>query len=239
MDFARYMRWLVQDNIGHLRGPGPPFVHTRRDRIVPAVLTEDQSSTDGTSFVTASVAPAANRLTLLAVACSHATAAENPNSVTGNGLTWTAVTNGSAAIGTGLRRVSWFYAFGAAPSAGAITIGFATTHTACAWSVVSCVSASAQAPLQATSNTANSTTVTGTLAALENAKNMHIYALGRGATEASAPPAAGGWAELSDRTFATPAGALEVAWAIGDTTADPTWTTSGAVVIVSLEVKAG
>ena len=209
-----------------------------RATIVPALVTENQSTTDGTSFATASVTPAANVLHLLCITGAHATAAETPNSVTGNGLTWTAVTNGSAPTSGGTRRVSWFYAWGAAPSAGAITIGFATTHTACAWSLIALPGAVLAAPRQATSNTANSTTVTGTLAALDSANSVHLYGLGRGATEASNPPATGGWAELSDRTYATPAGALEVAWAKNDTTADPTWTTSGQVVIVSVEAKA-
>lgn len=209
-----------------------------RALIAPALVTENSSTTDGNSFATASVTPAAGVLHLLAVHSSHGTAAETPNSVTGNGLTWTAVPNGSAANATGLRRTSWFYAFGAAPTAGAITIGFAGTMTACAWALIACPGAALQVPRQATSATANSTTVTGTLAALEQQANVHIYALGRQATEVSAPPASGGWAELSDRTFTTPGGALEVGWAVADLTADPTWVTSGQVAIVSLEIVA-
>ncbi len=235
MPWRRFMPWLLSGSVVDLASA---MSNSGRGTVVPTLVTEDQSSTDGTSFLTASVTPAANVLHLLAVTCAHATAAETPNSVTGNGLTWTAVTNGSAPTAGGTRRVAWFYTWGAAPSAGQITIGFATTHTACAWSLTKFAQASLAAPRQATSNTANSTTVTGTLAALRDSSSVHVYALGRGATEASNPPAAGGWAELSDRTYATPAGALEVAWAKNDTTADPTWTTSGQVVIVSVEVTA-
>ena len=222
---------------GYRRGFGPSITGGRAT-IIPASVTEASSTVDGTSFLTASVTPAANRFHLLAVGCSHATAAETPNSVTGNGLTWTAVTSGSAATSGGTRRSSWFYAWGAAPSAEEITIGFATSHTGCAWSLVALPGAALLAPVQATSATANSTTVTSTLAALENPKNAHLYALVRTAAEAVAPPATGGWTEISDRTWATPNGALSVAYAINDITGDPTWVTSGQCVIVGIEVKA-
>lgn len=215
-------------------GPVGPWVR-------PVLLTASSSTTDGTSFATSSVTPAANTPHFLAVACSHGTTAETPNSVTGNGLTWTLVPS-SAVSTTGLgRRVAWFYAFGTAPSAGAITIGFATSHSGAAWALVSGMGGTLAAPRQATTNTANSTTVTGTLAALGTAANMHLYAIIRSLQEDTVPPATGGWAELADHpttSFATPACALQVAWSIGDTTADPTWTTSGQVAISSLEVRA-
>ncbi len=236
------MPWLLSGSVVDLAAAmSSPRV---RRSIAPARLTSGASTTDGTGFATASVTPVANTETLLGVFCTHATAAEVPNSVTGNGLTWaqcTGAANGTVTYSSNTRRVTWFYASGASPSAGAVSIGFATSHTACAWAVISCPGAALGAPRQSTSNSANSTTVTGTLAALEYVGNVHIYALGRNANEASNPPAAGGWAELveNDTTgFASPAGALEVAWAAGDVTADPTWTTSGVAGILSLELQA-
>lgn len=209
-----------------------------RADILPSSLTAGSSTTDGTSFATASVTPAANVLHLLAVTSTHGTAAESPSSVTGNGLTWNPVTNGAGSIGNGTRRTSWLYAYGAAPSAGAITINFAGTMTTCIWSVVALPGAALADAVQGTIANANGTTVTGTLAALSHANNIHIYAQSHTAAEASAPPAAGGWQELSDTTVATPSGTMQVAWALGDTTADPTWTTSTGAVIVSLEIAA-
>ena len=214
-----------------------------RGTIAPALVTSGAgaSTTDGTSFGTSSVSPPANTLLLLAVVCSHATAAEVPNSVAGNGLTWTAVPGGSVTTGAGTRRVSWFYSWGAAPSAGAITIGFATSHSGAGWALVSCPGAALRPPRQATTAAASSTTITGTLAALEFSGNVHIYCVVRSTQEDTVPPAAGGWAEVADHpttSWATPAGGLEIAWASGDLTADPTWTTSAAAAICSLEVVA-
>ncbi len=215
-----------------------------RGIIAPTVLAENSSTTDGTSFAFAeSASPAANRLLLLAVGCAHATAAEVPNSVSAYGLTWTqapGTASGTVTFNSGVRRLTWFYSWGTAPSTGTVTIGFATTHTYCIYSVVSMLGAGLLAPRQSTSNTAaGATTVTGTLLTLEYAFNAHVYALLHNANEGAAPPAAGGWSELSDRGVATPVGSLELGWTrSGDLTADPTWATSIQAGIVSLEIRA-
>ncbi len=239
MPWQRFIPWI---NSGSVFDFALAMRSVGRARITPAVLTHSSSSTDGTSFATASITPASGVLTLLAVHCSHASAAETPNSVTGNGLTWTAVTNSMVANGTNTRRTVWFYAFGASPSAGAVTIGFATTHTGCAWSVISVPGGVPAAPRQATTNTATSAvTVVGTLAALESPYSAHFYACSHATAEGKAVPAAGSWSELSDQpttAFTTPTGSMQVAYAIGDITADPTWATSGAAQITSIEVKA-
>jgi hypothetical protein len=214
-----------------------------RGDVVPALLTENTDNVDrsnGPGYTTASVTPTANRLTAIAICCSHATAAEVPSSVTGCGLTWTQMSpNGTQTYAAGNRRVTWFYAFGASPSAGAITINFATTHTGCTWAVFDFPGARlSTAPVQGAVGTAASTTVTATLAALESSKSAVIYALGRVLNEVSAPPAAGSWTELSDRAGTSPPSAMETAWAINDVDANPTWATSGGSAIVLLEIKA-
>jgi hypothetical protein len=213
-----------------------------RGDITPTLMTSGGDATDRSSgYTTASVTPVADELVVVLVGCAHASAAEVPSSVSGNGITYAAVpgTATQAFLSAGLRRVSAFYGFHSSPSAGAITIDFATTHTGCVWGVVRFPGARRSvAPRQATANLASSTTVTGTLAALENAKNVHIYGLLRSIAEASAPPASGGWTEIADQTVATPGQQLEIAWARNDTTADPTWVTSGATGIVSIEIQA-
>lgn len=223
------------------RGSRVPVVSVRAT-IAPALVASGAgaSTTDGLSFPTASVAPPTNTLLLLAVACSHATAAEVPSRVSGGGVAWNPVPGGSVPIASGFRRVSWFYAWGS-PSPGALSIEFATSHTGCAWALVQLPGAALEPPRQATTNAANGTTITGTLAALEYTLNVHIYALVRLIQEDSVPPAAGGWVELADHpttSWATPAGGLEVAWAYSDLTADPTWLTSGAGAIADLEARA-
>jgi len=208
--------------------------------IVPVLLAENSSTVDGTSFPFAeSASPSTNQLLLMAVGCSHGTAVEVPNSISAYGLTWLqapGVANGTVTHGSSTKRITWFYAWGA-PTTGTVTIGFATSHSNCAYSVIACPRAMLAAPRQSTSNTANSTTITGTLAATL-AGSMHIYALWHNAGEIAAVPATGGWTKLSDRTVATPSNGLHVAWTTsGDLTADPTWTTSSLVSILSLEVR--
>ncbi len=207
--------------------------------IVPVSLAENGSTVDGTSFAFAeSASPSTSRLLLMAVGCAHASAAEVPSAVSAYGLTWTqapGTANGTVTYSSGVRRLTWLYAWGS-PTAGTVTLDFATLHTYCIYSVIQCPGAALAAPRQSTGNTANSTTVTGTLLATLPA-SMHIYAILHNASEGAVPPAAGGFAELSDRSVATPAGALEIGWTTsGDLTADPTWTTSSLSGIVSLEV---
>lgn len=212
-----------------------------RGIIIPTVLAENSSSVDGTSFAFGeSASPAANRLLLMAVGCAHATAAEVPNSISAYGLTWTQVPGGTISYNAGVRRVTWFYAWGSSPSSGTVTVGFATTHTYCVYAVIQCAGAKLAAPRQATTNSAaGATTITGTLAALAYSANMHIYAKLHNAAEVASPPSSGGWAELTDRSVTVPVGAMEIAWTTsGDLTADPTWATSTQVGIVDLEIEA-
>jgi hypothetical protein len=210
--------------------------------VAPTLLAENSSSTDGTSFPFAeSASPPGGRLLLMAVASAHATAAEVPNSVSAYGLTWTQVTNSSVLFNANTKRVVWFYAWGAAPTTGTVTLGFATTHTAVCYAVFSIYGARLKAPRQATTASAGAAlTITGTLAALENPTNLHVYALMRNVNEVSAPPATGSWLELSDRLGgAAPSCALEVAWTrSGDLTADPTWVSSSQSAISNLECEA-
>ncbi len=210
--------------------------------IVPVLLTENNNNTDTNSFSgatgPASITPPASTLILAAFTSSHATAAETPNSVTGNGLTWNLVTNSGISNAGSTRRTSWFYTFGASPTAGAPAIGFAGTMTGCGWAFFAVPNAALVAPVQAVTATANSTTITNTLAALAHPNNAHFYALSRIVAELSNPPAVGGWTELADRTWTSPTSAQQVAYAIGDVSADPTWPTSGQVAISSIEVRA-
>lgn len=108
------------------------------NRVVATGLTSGTSATDGTSFVTASVTPTADRLVLLAVLSGRndSVNAEVPSSVTGNGLTWVQVATVAFDTGAATRHtITILRAMGAAPSAGAITINFSATHQSCTWSV--------------------------------------------------------------------------------------------------------
>ncbi len=86
-------------------------------------LTSFQSSTDATSYATASITPTANYLVLASVSSSKATTPDTPT-LSGNGLTWVQIaTNNFDTAGT-QRTVTLFRALGASPSAGALTASF-------------------------------------------------------------------------------------------------------------------
>lgn len=94
-------------------------------------LTSFQSSTDATSYATASITPTANYLVLASVSSSKATTPDTPT-LSGNNLTWVQIaTNNFDTAGT-QRTVTLFRALGPSPTAGALTASFGgNTQTAC------------------------------------------------------------------------------------------------------------
>src|SRR5690606_16337121 len=128
-------------------------------------LVTDSSTTDGLSFQTASITPTANSL-VLAFVLTEGTA-ETP-SLSGNGLTWTLEETETGA-GSG-RNLHVYSAIGAYPSAGAVTITFASDNArAIVWSIVECANVDADDPIvQVTKNSTTGSQITGTLAALES-----------------------------------------------------------------------
>lgn len=227
------MRGLLR---GLKRGIGATY--GGRATIAPSVLAENSDSVDRVSYAFAeSASPAANTLLLMEVVCGHATAAEVPNSVSAYGLSWTQVSTVTHAGGN--RRVTWFYAWGAAPSTGTVTIGFTTGHLSCTYAVTQLVGAALTAPPQAKTNTGTGTTITVAFDnPLEHKNNVMLYSISRVANEITSVPVSGGWAKLTDRGATAPAGSASVAWAKGQTSASPTWATSGGAGIVAIEVKA-
>ncbi len=202
------------------------------------------STTDGTSFTTGSVTPNPDRLQLLVVHSLHGTAAETPLSVVGCGLTWELVTGAETYVGTGTtRRMAVYRARGGAPSAGALTITFTGTMTACLWSWAEVIGADPNgsngsgAMVQVVTATAasGSVTINATLAALENAANSCFVAVGLN-TNASVTPDAQ-FADLGDVGVGTPVGTLETEHALNQTACDPTFA-AAAAGIVAIEVKA-
>lgn len=98
-------------------------------------LTTSGSTVDATSYNTASIAPSANKLVLLAV-CSVGATPQPAPTVTGAGMTWTQVRQKQDGI-NGSRQITLFRALSASPGSGALTIDFgADTQGRCAWTVV-------------------------------------------------------------------------------------------------------
>lgn len=99
-------------------------------------LTSGSSTTDATSYGTASITPGADRLVLLAVTQQSATNPPATPTASGNGLTWVQIATIQYTSGTRNRRATLFRTMGASPSSGAVTIDFGgETQTSCAWSI--------------------------------------------------------------------------------------------------------
>ena len=94
---------------------------------------EADAGASATSFVTASISPAANSLILLCVNSSNTNGGTAPTSITGGGMTtWDLV----ATAANRDNRVSIYRAQQASPGSGTITIDYgATTMTAINWAV--------------------------------------------------------------------------------------------------------
>ncbi|MGZ6865283.1 MAG: beta strand repeat-containing protein [Blastococcus sp.] len=101
--------------------------------VTPTHLTTGGTTTDATSFTTASITPSANALVLLAVINTLGSGTAPTPTVSGNGLTWVQVQSS----GTSSRQLNVWRGMGASPTAGAITISTGATSTSsCLWSVI-------------------------------------------------------------------------------------------------------
>lgn len=143
-------------------------------------LTSNTSTTNATTYTTASISPGANKIVFLAVASglfSGAPAA--PSSIVGNGLTWVQVA--TIQNPTTNFRLTLFRAMGASPSAGTVAINFGATQEGCAWSifeldkVATSGSNGADAVVQVVTNTATTvTSLTVTLSAFSSTDNATV-----------------------------------------------------------------
>lgn len=245
MNFPALMEWLDTGNpvaLARFASRKGGSAAARSDITITA-REHASSTTDGTSFNTGTFTPTANKLQILDVASTHGTTAETPSSITGCGLTWVLVDAKNVGTAT-TRRVSRWRALGASPSNGALTINFSGSMTGCvwAWNEVTGMDTSGTngsgAFVQTVTKASGGSVVTldGTLAALENAKNVHICAVALN-TQATVTPDAD-FAELGDDNEATLAVTLETQWAVNQTVCDATFSSAQAATIAS-EIKAG
>lgn len=150
-------------------------------------LTASFSFTSGTTFTTASVAPTANRLQLLAFA-TFPSAFGTPvgvTSVVGNGLTWVLVgsVRVDAAGGSG-GKLFLYRAMGAAPTSGTIVITLSASSTSCAWALqefdlvdITGTNGSGAIVQSATNSASGSGSLTTTLNAFASANNATFAAI--------------------------------------------------------------
>ena len=203
------------------------------------LLTGGSSSTNASSYATASFTPDANQLVLVAVRNAKAAGlGDPPSSLTGNGLTYVQV----AEIDRGGDFVLTVWrAMGAAPSAGALTISFPATQTSCMWSVVefSAVDTSGSNGSGAVvqSLAASDDPVTSlllTLASFASTDDVAYGAFGHSQNETTT--VGSGFTALHNLSAAE-SNSLLTEWKANDNTVDASWVTSKDAYGIALEVK--
>jgi len=216
--------------------------------ITAAALTADAgSTTNDTSFTTASITPTANNLVLAWVTNTKGTTPDTPT-LSGNGLTWVqvaTVTWGTIAAPTA--RTTLFRAMGAAPSAGAVTISFGATNnqTGCAWSiimfsgVVTSGTNGSDAVVQSLTNRIDaSTALTITLAALGDAANASAGGFSNMKNQDTSITAGEGYTISAGASYNSPKTSIRSEWqTTGSTTVNVT-STSSDIGGIAVEVKA-
>lgn len=195
-------------------------------KVARANITASSSSTDATTYATASVTLKAGRLYLMSVENSHGSSATAVSTISG-GPTFTS--RSTTQYNSSLNRVSIWSAVPTTDYTGTLTIDFgATTQTGACWALdeMSGVDTTTNDGIvQNAVGTGNSGTALATLAAFGSTSNATYAAHGHAAATASAPGS--GFTELSDVTAATPAQALCTDWRVdNDTTADATFTSA-------------
>lgn len=197
--------------------------------ITQTALTVSGSTSDGTSYATASISPASNVLTIADVYNSVATGTPNEPTLSGCGLTWIA----HHARTTGIRKICRFIAVGTA-TAGAVTISTgAQTQQGCLWSIYQLPGAvitgagGVDAFVQNVSNnftaaTSATITIPNNLNSPTNAIIASFYHLANETTNAGS-----GFTKIGSAQVATPNQALGSQFRVGqDLTVDMSWATS-------------
>lgn len=184
--------------------------------IVEASLTNSQSTTDATSYATASITPTANRLVLAAIVHRKSAATATTPTLSGNGLTWVQVaTVPFNTTATSLQRLTLFRALGASPSAGAATFDFGgVTQQHAEWSIVEFGGVNtggtngSSAVAQSATNVSdtNDTSASVTLAAFANAGNATYGVIATSIGTANNVTPGSGFTEITEQNIAEGAG---------------------------------
>lgn len=211
------------------------------------ILTEVYSTTDATSYTTASQTPTANRLQLLLVVSSVGTSGTtepNAPTITGNSLNWVRI---HGFWHTARYKLNLYRAMGSAPSAGTLAIDFAgQTQSGCGWHCMEFAGVDTTgtdgsgAIVQRTLDNTGGSTTSHSLtfdAPISNNNNATYAAIHLGATNQAITPTSG-FTEMADVGAGTPAGRLEVEWLAGNTntTVDWSWTTNSSGTAIAVEI---
>lgn len=205
-------------------------------------LTGSFSTTDATSYTTASITPTANALVLLTV-LSVQTGGPPVPTVTGNGLTWVEEESNLNTT-TNNRRITIFRAMGASPSTGTITIDFAgNTQARCIWSVSEYTGVDTSgtngsgAIVQKTETSAtpgNATSVTLTLSAFSDTSNMAYGAMWLFSAEDITNGS--GFTSIYENSSGEGAQNMSTEYKLNDNTVDWSWTSNVTYGAIALEI---
>lgn len=209
--------------------------------VVGHLITSGTSTTDGASFVTASVTLKARPgvMYLFSVENDHGSSANTVTvATTGGDVTFTS-RNTTQFNGT-TQRVSVFTAVPTTDVTDTITItiGSAQTATGCLWSLLAFSNVDTGTDhgiVQTAVNTGSSTTPSATLGAFGSANNATFGVAANGGGVASGPGT--GFIEMSDSTHITPSAGMSTQYSsANDTSVD--WTiTSNPWGVVAAEIK--
>jgi len=171
-------------------------------------LTEGTDESNGTSYATASISPSTDKLLILDVASSSASASANSSpTVSGCGVTWVSIntTAGTGNDGPAWARQTMFRAMGT-PTTGVLTVDFGSdTQEAVQWSL--CEKGNVDtggtngsaAVVQSATALSTTTTCTVTLAAFGNVNNAtHGAFMREGEITAATQTAGTGFTEQTD-----------------------------------------
>lgn len=214
-------------------------------------LVSSGSTTDGSSFTTGSITPTAYALVLAFISFSRDDSTEPvlPTTVSGNGLTWTLITNSDqyfkSSGGTSREKCALYRGMAAAPTAGGVTFNFGVqTITSITWQVsqITAVDTTGTngsgAIVQTTTNTesGNAPSIT-TLAAFGNSGNRPFVGMTQNnATDSYAVEAS--WTLLAHTSIGTPGIASAVGFRSDTTDTTTDWTANtGSGAQIAIEVK--
>lgn len=208
--------------------------------LTPTVLTASGSSTDASSYNTASVSPTANVLTLVFVSSRTVSGTPNTPTVSGASMTWTSILSQNSLPQN--TRITAFRSVDDAPSSGALTIDFTSqTQQGCQWAVISVTGSNisgtngsgAIVQTGSTQPAEGSTAATVTLSAIASSANATFGGFGN--LNGTISPGSG-FTELAE---VGGAGTMQVEWQLGsDNTVNWTYIASNDNVGIAFEVKA-
>lgn len=191
------------------------------------------------TYTTGSYTPTANAPVFAWVVNTRASPVSTPSSLSGNGLTWNLIAGVENAATT--LRGGLYWAIGASPSAGALSVNFSGNQTGCIIHVFELTGADTTGTIvqNNTNKAAASASVTVTLSAFANSSNATVACFGGLRQTAINHDSGAGMSEIYDNGYATPATEGESQWKNAQATSiTGTWSAGTADILgVACEVK--